>query len=105
MENSECGSHGGFPIVEGIPGDSHSGLDVRVILLKERVPGPRSDDRQGDRLPCWNRSRVGEEVGEVRPLFERHAVELIANPQTQRQVWANLPLVLTEPVVFVLPEV
>src|SRR6266446_6845856 len=100
VEDAERGPDRHLAISLRIPGESYTGLDVRVVAVIELFSGPWANNRHRDRGRCW----ITQQVGKVCPLLVGNTVELIAQPKSQRQVAPHLPSVLSIPVVLVLAE-
>src|SRR5256885_1544271 len=100
MENSERSTHGGLTVLERIPGESNPRLPICVVLLVKGLASTRANDRHNNVLPWCERPRISQQIGEIRAFFIGHAIELVAQAQSQRKVRAKLPLILPKPVIF-----
>ena len=100
MEDAEGAANRGLTIAPRIPGETESRLNAGVVLFVDLLSRSRPDNRQND----GEGGGVGQQVRKIGVFFEGNTIKLIAYAGSDRKIAPDLPRVLDEEAVFVLPE-
>ena len=100
VKNAVSHPEGGFAVLERIPGQPHSWLEVLVVILIHLAAGSGPDGLEGDRTGVVR--LLLEKIRQVPIALERNSVEFVAHSKLKCQIISHLPGILNKCAVFVL---